>query len=217
MARGINKVILVGNLGGDPEVRYMPSGNAVTNVTLATSESWKDKQSGQMQERTEWHRVVFFGRLAEIAKEYLRKGSKVYIEGALRTSSYEKDGIKRYSAEIAGEYLRKGSQVYVEGSLRTRKWQDQSGQDRYTTEIVASEMQMLGGRGGSGGGDNYNQDMGGGYSQQPRQQRPQQQPPQQGGYQQAPQQGGYQQPQQQPQQPQQPAQGFDDFDDDIPF
>ncbi|MFC6670946.1 single-stranded DNA-binding protein [Marinobacterium aestuariivivens] len=187
MARGINKVILVGNLGGDPEVRYMPSGNAVTNVTLATSESWKDKQSGQMQERTEWHRVVFFNKLAE----------------------------------IAGEYLRKGSQVYVEGSLRTRKWQDQSGQDRYTTEIVASEMQMLGGRGGSGGGDNYNQDTGGGYSQQPRQPRPQQQAPQQGGYQQAPQQGGYQQPQSQPQQPQQqpqqPAPGFDDFDDDIPF
>ncbi|NVK43276.1 MAG: single-stranded DNA-binding protein [Oceanospirillaceae bacterium] len=185
MARGINKVILVGNLGGDPEVRYMPSGNAVTNVTLATSESWKDKQSGQMQERTEWHRVVFFNKLAE----------------------------------IAGEYLRKGSQVYVEGSLRTRKWQDQSGQDRYTTEIVASEMQMLGGRGGSGGGDSYNQDTGGGYSQQPRQQRPQQAPQQ--NYQQPPQQGGgYQQPQQapqQPQQPQQPAQGFDDFDDDIPF
>jgi len=184
MARGINKVILVGNLGGDPEVRYMPSGNAVTNVTLATSESWKDKQSGQMQERTEWHRVVFFNKLAE----------------------------------IAGEYLRKGSQVYVEGSLRTRKWQDQGGQDRYTTEIVASEMQMLGGRGGAGGGD-YNQDMGGGYSQQPQQSRPQrpQQAPQQGGYQQPPQQGGYQQPQQASQQPQQPAPGFDDFDDDIPF
>jgi single-strand DNA-binding protein len=122
MARGVNKVILVGNLGGDPEVRYMPSGNAVTNVTLATSESWKDKNTGQMQERTEWHRVVFFNKLAE----------------------------------IVGEYLRKGSQVYVEGALRTRKWQDQSGQDKYTTEIVASEMQMLGGRGGGAGG------MGGG-------------------------------------------------------
>jgi single-strand DNA-binding protein len=117
MARGVNKVILVGNLGRDPEVRYMPSGNAVANVTLATTESWKDKQSGEKQERTEWHNVVFYSRLAE----------------------------------IAGEYLKKGSQVYVEGSLRTRKWQDKSGNDRYTTEIIASEMQMLGGRSGSAG------------------------------------------------------------------
>lgn len=117
MARGINKVILIGNLGADPETRYMPSGGAVTNVNLATSDQWKDKQTGQPQERTEWHRVVFFNRLAE----------------------------------IAGEYLRKGSKVYVEGSLRTRKWQDQSGQDRYTTEIVASEMQMLDSRGSQGG------------------------------------------------------------------
>jgi single-strand DNA-binding protein len=117
MARGVNKVILVGNLGRDPEVRYMPSGNAVANVTLATTESWKDKQTGEKQERTEWHNVVFYSRLAE----------------------------------IAGEYLKKGSQVYVEGSLRTRKWQDKSGNDRYTTEIIASEMQMLGGRGGSTG------------------------------------------------------------------
>ena len=115
MARGVNKVILIGNVGGDPEVRYLPNGNAVANVTLATSDSWKDKQTGQMQERTEWHRVVFFNRLSEIAAEYLRKGSK----------------------------------VYVEGSLRTRKWQDQSGQDRYSTEIVAQEMQMLDSRGGS--------------------------------------------------------------------
>lgn len=115
MARGINKVILVGNLGADPEVRYMPSGGAVTNVTIATSESWKDKQTGEQQDRTEWHRVVFFNRLAE----------------------------------IAGEYLRKGSKVYVEGSLRTRKWQDQAGVERYTTEIVAAEMQMLDGKGGS--------------------------------------------------------------------
>lgn len=112
MARGINKAILVGNLGADPEVKYTTSGNAVTNITIATSESWKDKQTGQNQERTDWHRIVFFNKLAE----------------------------------IAGEYLRKGSQVYIEGALRTRKWQDQSGQDRYTTEIVASEMQMLGGR-----------------------------------------------------------------------
>jgi single-strand DNA-binding protein len=119
MARGVNKVILIGNLGKDPEVRYMPSGGAVANVTLATSESWKDKQSGEKQERTEWHNVVFYNRLAE----------------------------------IAGEYLKKGSKVYVEGSLRTRKWQDKnSGADRYTTEIIASEMQMLDGRGGGGGG-----------------------------------------------------------------
>ena len=117
MARGINKVILVGNLGGDPETRYTASGSAITNITLATSESWRDKQTGETQERTEWHRVVFFNRLAE----------------------------------IAGEYLRKGRQVYIEGSLRTRKWQDQNGQDRWTTEIVANEMQMLGGRGDGGG------------------------------------------------------------------
>ncbi|MBT7437282.1 MAG: single-stranded DNA-binding protein [Cellvibrionales bacterium] len=115
MARGINKVILVGNLGKDPEGKFMPNGNAVTNIAIATSESWKDKQTGQQQERTEWHRVVFFNRLAEIATEYLKKGSKVYIEG----------------------------------SLRTRKWQAQDGQDRYTTEIVASEMQMLDSRVGS--------------------------------------------------------------------
>jgi len=123
MARGVNKVILVGNLGRDPEVRYSPNGQAVANITLATSESWKDKNTGDKQERTEWHRVVFFGRLAE----------------------------------IAGEYLKKGMQVYVEGRLQTRKWQDKEGQDRYTTEIVASEMQMLGSRGGAGGAD-YNQD-----------------------------------------------------------
>jgi single-strand DNA-binding protein len=127
MARGVNKVILVGNCGQDPETKYLPSGNAVTNISVATSESWKDKQSGQQQERTEWHRVVFFNRLAE----------------------------------IAGEYLKKGSKVYVEGSLRTRKWQDKSGNDRYTTEIVGNEMQMLDSRG---------QDSGqGGYSQAPRQ------------------------------------------------
>lgn len=115
MSRGINKVILVGNLGADPEVRYMPSGGAVSNIRIATSESWKDKQSGEQTERTEWHNVVFFNRLAEIVSEYLRKGS----------------------------------QVYVEGRLRTRKWQDRDGNDRYTTEIVADEMQMLGGRGGA--------------------------------------------------------------------
>ncbi|MCO4757268.1 MAG: single-stranded DNA-binding protein [Oceanospirillaceae bacterium] len=192
MARGVNKVILVGNLGGDPEVRYMPSGGAVTNVTIATSESWKDKQSGQQQERTEWHRVVFFNRLAE----------------------------------IAGEYLRKGSQIYIEGSLRTRKWQDNNGQDKYTTEIVASEMQMLGGRGGDGGGFQQQGQGGGGYQQQQPQQSQQQgyqqQAPQQNYQQQQPQQNYQQQTPQQaaPQSqaaPQQPAQGFDDFDDDIPF
>jgi len=118
MARGINKVILVGNLGRDPEVRYTPSGAAVANLAVATSESWKDKQTGEQQERTEWHRVVMFNRLGE----------------------------------IAGEYLKKGSKVYIEGKLQTRKWQDNSGQDRYTTEIVANEMQMLDSRGGGGMG-----------------------------------------------------------------
>ncbi|HVY24877.1 MAG TPA: single-stranded DNA-binding protein [Steroidobacteraceae bacterium] len=118
MARGINKVILVGNLGADPETRYMPSGKPVTNIRIATTEGWTDRQTGDKQERTEWHAVVLFEKLAE----------------------------------IAAEYLRKGSQVYIEGSLRTRKWQDKEGKDRYTTEIVAREMQMLGGRGGGEGG-----------------------------------------------------------------
>ena len=191
-SRGVNKVIVVGNIGQDPEMKFMPSGGAVTNISVATSEAWKDKQTGQPQERTEWHRVVFFNRLAE----------------------------------IAGEYLKKGSKVYIEGSLRTRKWQAQDGTDRYSTEIVASEMQMLDSR-------QNNQDAGPGGYQQP------QQAPQAGGYQQpqqAPQTGGYQQPQQAPQgqpvrnnpvqaspqptnapQPAQPAAGFDNFDDDIPF
>lgn len=124
MAKGINKVILIGNLGQDPDVRYMPNGNAVANVTLATSDSWKDKNTGETQERTEWHRVVFFKRLGE----------------------------------IVGEYCKKGSKIYVEGRLQTRKWQDKNGQDRYTTEIVADQMQMLDSRAGgsasfdSGGG-----------------------------------------------------------------
>lgn len=157
MARGVNKVILIGNLGKDPEVRYMPSGGAVANVTVATSESWKDKQSGEMQERTEWHNVVFFNRLAE----------------------------------IAGEYLKKGSKVYVEGSLRTRKWQGKDGQDRYTTEIVASEMQMLDSRSGGGGG-------GGGGSGSSAPARSSQQD-----Y------GDYE--------PSRPSRPADDFDDDIPF
>ncbi len=116
MARGVNKVIIVGNLGGDPDTKYMPSGSAVTNLTVATNESWKDKQTGEQKDRTEWHKVAMFGRLAE----------------------------------IAAEYLRKGSQVYIEGKLRTRKWTDKQGNDRYTTEIIADEMQMLGGRGGGG-------------------------------------------------------------------
>ncbi len=164
MARGVNKVILIGNLGKDPEVRYTANSTAVANVTIATSEQWKDKQSGQTQERTEWHNVVFYNRLAE----------------------------------IVGEYLKKGSQVYVEGSLRTRKWQDKEGKDRYTTEIIASEMQMLGGRGAGGGGTaEYSQEYSGGSSRS-------------GGSSQggsfgsstAPAGGGS---------------NFDDFDDDIPF
>ncbi len=118
-SRGVNKVILVGNLGVDPEVRYTQSGSPVANLRIATSDRWKDKQTGEPQERTEWHRVVLFGRLGEIAEQYLRKGS----------------------------------QVYIEGRLQTRKWQGQDGQDRYTTEIVGNDMQMLGGRGGEGGGN----------------------------------------------------------------
>lgn len=162
MARGVNKVILIGNLGADPETKFMPSGGAVTNIRLATSESWKDKNSGQMQERTEWHRVVFFNKLGE----------------------------------IAGEYLKKGSKVYVEGSLRTRKWQGQDGQDRYSTEIVADQMQMLDGRGdassGSGGGDDRGRDQGASAS------APAQNQGQSSGY-------------------SAPAPAADDFDDDIPF
>jgi len=229
MARCVNKVILVGNLGQDPEVRYMPNGNGVANISIATTDSWKDKNTGQMQERTEWHRVVLFGKLAE----------------------------------VAGEYLRKGSQVYIEGRLQTRKWTDQSGQEKYTTEIVVDmggQMQMLGGRGeqqGGGyqggqsqGGYQGGQQQGGGYgggAQQSQsnnsyapqqqsapaqqQQRPQQQsaPQQQsnnqygGGYGQqqssAPQQGGFApKPQNAPQggasNPMEPP---IDFDDDIPF
>jgi len=140
-SRGVNKVILVGNLGKDPEVRYMPNGGAVTNITLATSESWRDKQSGESKEVTEWHRVVLFGKLAE----------------------------------VAGEYLRKGSQVYIEGQLKTRKWQDQGGQDRYTTEVVVNvggTMQMLGGKqqdsGNSKGSNNPSDNSGWGKPQMPQ-------------------------------------------------
>ena len=162
MARGINKVILVGNVGIDPDVRYLPNGNAVTTLSIATSESWKDKTTGEKQDRTEWHRVVCFNRLGE----------------------------------IAGEYVRKGSKLYVEGSLRTRKWQDQQGQDKYTTEIIASDIQMLDSKGG--GSSNYD-DM------------PQ---VQQSSASQAP----HQQANKQQQQPSQAAQdAFDQLDDDIPF
>lgn len=196
MARGINKVILIGNLGQDPEIRYAPSGTAIANLSIATSDTWLDKQSGERQERTEWHRLVLFNK----------------------------------TAEVAGQYLKKGSKVYVEGRLQTRKWQGQDGQDRYTTEIVVGDMQMLGGNdGGQGGGHRQQQ---GGYGGAPQGQG-------QGAYQAPPQQP--QQPPQQPRQPQQPPQrpmagpdgrpdtaqrneapapqqpGFDDFNDDIPF
>ncbi|WP_272165611.1 single-stranded DNA-binding protein [Vibrio diabolicus] len=169
-SRGINKVILVGNLGNDPEIRYMPNGGAVANITIATSDSWRDKATGEQREKTEWHRVVLFGKLAE----------------------------------VAGEYLRKGSQVYIEGQLQTRKWQDQSGQDRYSTEVVVQGfngvMQMLGGRGQGGGapmGGQQQQQGGWGQPQQPAQQQ-------------------YNAPQQQQQQ-QQYNEPPMDFDDDIPF
>ncbi|MEJ6475507.1 single-stranded DNA-binding protein [Pseudoalteromonas piscicida] len=220
MARGVNKVILVGNLGQDPEVRYMPNGNGVANISIATTDSWKDKNTGQLQERTEWHRVVLFGKLAE----------------------------------VAGEYLRKGSQVYIEGRLQTRKWTDQSGQEKYTTEIVVDmggQMQMLGGRGeqqGQGGGQYQGgQQQQNNYGQQNYNQAPQQQYAQPQQSQSNQQQGGFapQQPQQSQQNTQQSS-GFGgqsqggfapqqnqnqsqsggssnpmeppiDFDDDIPF
>lgn len=174
-SRGINKVILVGNLGADPEIRYLPSGGAVANITIATSESWRDKATGEQREKTEWHRVALFGKLAE----------------------------------VAGEYLRKGSQVYIEGQLQTRKWQDQSGQDRFTTEVVVQGfngvMQMLGGRaqGGNSPAAGGQQQQGGNWGQ-PQQQSQQQAAPRV--QQQAPQQA-------QPQYNEPPM----DFDDDIPF
>lgn len=183
----VNKVIIVGNLGRDPEMRTFPSGDQVANVTIATTDKWKDKQSGEMKEATEWHRVVFNGRLAE----------------------------------IAGQYLRKGSQVYVEGSLRTRKWTDQSGVEKYSTEIRADQMQMLGSRQGMGGGQGGGQqgsgyddggygggDQGGGYDQAPRRAAP---PPR-------PMAAPAQRPAPAPvAQPPRAASGFDDMDDDIPF
>ena len=188
MSRGVNKVILIGTAGKDPEVRYMPNGSAVTNISIATSESWKDKQTGEKVERAEWHNLVFFNRQAEIAAEYLRKGSKIYIEGALRTD----------------------------------KWQDQEGKDRYKTNVVVSNMQMLDNK--SDNQQQGGQQQQGGYQQPQQQQRaPQQQ-------QRAPQQQSQNSRQQSPnqnippanqyqqnQQAQRPAPDFDDFDDDIPF
>jgi single-strand DNA-binding protein len=170
-SRGVNKVILVGNLGQDPEVRFAANGSAIANITIATSESWRDKATGEQREKTEWHRVVLFGKLAE----------------------------------VAGEYLRKGSQVYIEGQLKTRKWQDQNGQDRYTTEVVVQGyngvMQMMGGRQGAA-------QQSWGQPQQPAQQsRPAQQP----------QQPRQQAPAQQQAAPQQYNEPPMDFDDDIPF
>ena len=182
----VNKVIIVGNLGKDPEMRTFPSGDQVANVTIATTDKWKDKQSGEMREATEWHRVTFNGRLAE----------------------------------IAGQYLRKGSQVYVEGSLRTRKWTDQAGVERYSTDIRADQMQMLGSRQGMGGqggggsqqagyddGGGYGGDQGGGYDQAPRRAAPAARPP-------AP---AQRQAPAAPAQAPRAASGFDDMDDDIPF
>jgi single-strand DNA-binding protein len=181
----INKVIIVGNLGRDPEMRTFPSGDQVANVTIATTDKWKDKQTGEMKEATEWHRVVFNGRLAE----------------------------------IVGQYLRKGSQVYVEGSLRTRKWTDQAGVEKYSTEIRADQMQMLGGRQGMGGqggghddGGGYGGDAGGGYDQAPRRAAPAPAPMQQRPTAPAP------RPAPAPvAQAPRAASGFDDMDDDIPF
>jgi len=185
MARGVNKVIIVGNLGRDPEMRTFPSGDQVANVTIATTDKWKDKQTGEMKEATEWHRVVFNGRLAE----------------------------------IAGQYLRKGSQVYVEGSLRTRKWTDQSGVEKYSTEIRADQMQMLGSRQGMGGGGQGGGQQGGGYDDGYG--------GDQGGYDQAPRRAApaprpMAAPAQRPApapvaQAPRAASGFDDMDDDIPF
>ncbi|HQR54025.1 MAG TPA: single-stranded DNA-binding protein [Burkholderiales bacterium] len=153
----VNKVILVGNVGRDPETRYMPSGDAMVNLSLATTDQWKDK-NGERQERTEWHRIVIFGK----------------------------------TAEIAGQYLRKGSQIYIEGRLQTRKWTDKEGQERYTTEIVADRMQMLGSRGGGGGDVPFEREAPGSAAPESRESRP-------------------------AAQPRKPATSFDDIDDDIPF
>jgi len=164
----INKVILIGNLGRDPEVRYTPNGNAVCNVSVATTRTWKNKDSGDRAEETEWHRVVFYDRLAE----------------------------------IAGEYLKKGRSVYVEGRLKTRKWQDKEGKDQYTTEVIADNMQMLGGREGGGGGSPSGDDEGGGYQERPQRSAPAARPSA---------------PASRPAAPQKSSTGFDSMDDDIPF
>ena len=177
-SKGVNKVILVGNLGKDPEIRYLPSGGAVANFSIATNESWKDKSTGEQKEKTEWHNISIFGKLAE----------------------------------IAGEYLRKGSQVYIEGALQTRKWQDQNGNDRYSTDVVLNgfdcKMQMLGGKGDNQGGQQQApQQQQGGYNQAPQQQQMQQQAPQQ----------GFHQPPQGQQQPKAPSLDEGWVEDDIPF
>nr|VFJ89328.1 MAG: single-strand binding protein [Candidatus Kentron sp. LFY]VFK21845.1 MAG: single-strand binding protein [Candidatus Kentron sp. LFY] len=196
MARGLNKVMLIGHLGSDPDTRYMPSGNAVTNIRIATTESWRDRQSGEQQERTEWHRVVMFARLGE----------------------------------IAAEYLRKGSQVYVEGRLQTRKWQAQDGSDRWSTEIVATDMHMLGGRRqqspeyqepvGPGGNWGDQAPASPGYDAAPTSTPatgPSSHPPGSSGYapSSAPSSGGGGTPP--GSQPQQPSGSSNDFDDDVPF
>ncbi len=206
MARGLNKVMIIGNVGSDPELRYMPNGNPVANFSVATTENWKDKQTGEKQERTEWHRLVMYNRLAE----------------------------------ICGEYLRKGSKIYIEGSLRTRKWQDQAGVDKYMTEIIASEMQMLDGKGtNSGAGfnpantgmqqnqQNNNQpgfQMGGQQQAATQQYQPPSQPAYQAAPQSAPSQQGFSPSQAaaspqgfSPSQAAAPAPVMDNFDDDVPF
>ena len=162
MARGVNKVILVGNVGGDPETKYMPSGGAVTNLSIATSESWKDKQTGQPQERTEWHRVIFFNRLAEIASEYVRKGSKVYVEGSLRTRQWEQDGVKRYSTEIVASEMQ---------MLDSRQG-------------VAQDGGFAPNQGSQAPQQNYNQQAPQGRPQQQQQRQPQPSPHSNGTYQQ---------------------------------
>lgn len=198
MARGINRVILIGNLGQDPEVRYLPNGNAVTNITLATSETWKDRETGQPQERTEWHRVVFFGKLAEIAGEYLKKGSKVYVEGQLRTRKWQgQDGQDRYTTEIVCDI--NGQMQMLDGAPQDQQ-QRQAPQQNQQQRPPQQQQRPQG-----------------------QQQAPRQQPQQQGQHnytgQQQPQRPPAQQQRQAPQQqaPQGSAGGFDDFDDDIPF
>ncbi|WP_373332033.1 single-stranded DNA-binding protein [Thiopseudomonas alkaliphila] len=200
MSRGVNKVILVGNVGGDPDVRYMPNGNAVANITLATSESWRDKQTGQQQEKTEWHRIVFFGRLAEVVGQYVRKGSKLYVEGKLQTREWEKDGIKRYTTEIV---------VDINGQMQMLD-------SRGSNEMGGGYDQSANYQGQANQGQNYGgqQNYGNQAPQQPMGQ-------QQYGGQPAPQQSQPMQqqpaPAPQPAPVAQPAPDYDNFDDDIPF